>query len=95
MALSIRVRYLAVLKGLSTEPEKPMRIDGRCLSDLIEHIRRNEGAPLKSRFFAPGGDVRPDLLIFVNGVDCSLLGGRSAELKENDEVTFLPSVHGG
>lgn len=95
MALSIRVRYLAVLKGLSKEPEKPVSLDGHCLLDLINYIRLNEDAPLKSRFFAPSGDVRPDLLIFVNGVDCSLLGGRSAELKENDEVTFLPSVHGG
>jgi len=93
--LRIRVRYLAVLKGLAKQPEKTVTLEGAFLSDLIANLRQTEGESLKSRFFASNGDVRPDLLIFINGVDCSLLGGRSAELKDDDEVTFLPSVHGG
>jgi len=93
--LRIRVRYLAVLKGLTEQPEKTVTLEGASLSDLIEMLRQKEDGPLKSRFFTSSGEVRPDLLIFINGVDHSLLGGRSAELKDDDEVTFLPSVHGG
>jgi len=94
-ALQIRVRYLAVLKGLAERPEKTVTLEGGSLSDLIELLRQTEAAPLKSRFFSSNGDVRPDLLIFINGVDHSLLGGRAAGLKDGDEVIFLPSVHGG
>ncbi|HPC28002.1 MAG TPA: MoaD family protein [Candidatus Methanomethylicus sp.] len=93
--MRIRVRYLAVLKGLTEQPEKTVTLEGASLSDLIEMLRQKEDGPLKSRFFTSSGEVRPDLLIFINGVDHSLLGGRSAELKDEDEVTFLPSVHGG
>jgi len=39
--------------------------------------------------------VRPDVLIFINDTEADLLGGLRAELKDGDEVTFLPSVHGG
>ena len=95
MALTIRVRYLAVLKGLAKEPEKAVSLDGRSLADLLSLLRNIEGNALKSRFFIPDGEVRPDVLVFINDVDASLLGGPKAELKEGDEVTFLPSVHGG
>jgi hypothetical protein len=31
----------------------------------------------------------------VNGVDCSILGGKDASAKEGDEVTVVSIVHGG
>jgi len=83
-----------VLKGLAEEPEKTVSIRGESLGDLLKHLRRVEGNSLKGRFFMEG-DIRPDILVFINNVDASLLGGTDAKLKDGDEVTFLPSVHGG
>jgi len=83
-----------VLKGLAEEPERTFSITGGSLSDLLKHLRRAEGNLLKGRFFMEG-DIRPDILVFINNVDASLLGGTDAKLKNGDEVTFLPSVHGG
>ncbi len=94
MAVKVKIRYLAVLRGLSDEPEREQTIKGKSLRSLIETLRRSEKAPLKARLFTDTS-VRPDVLIFINDAEADLLGGPKAELKDGDEVTFLPSVHGG
>jgi len=84
-----------VLKGLAEEPERTVGLRGESLGDLLKHLRKVEDIRLKGRFFSDGGEIRPDILVFINNVDASLLGGMGAALKDGDEVTFLPSVHGG
>ncbi len=92
---AIKLRYLAVLKGLSKEPNRPITIAGDTLKDLFEHLWEVEPPPLKSRLFEDNGSLRPDIVVFINGVDAFILGGMGAKLKEGDEITVLPSVHGG
>lgn len=94
MAVNVKVKYLAVLKGLSDEPERERRIGGKTLASLVSALRREERAPLKARLFSDS-QLRPDVLVFINDTEAALLGGLKAELKDGDEVTFLPSVHGG
>jgi len=36
-----------------------------------------------------------NVVISVNGVDCSILGGTDALAKEGDEITVVTIVHGG
>lgn len=90
----MRIRYLAVLRGLTKKPEREASLEGGSLGALMENLRETEVRELKARLFS-GSEVRPDVLIFVNDVGVELLGGMKAELKDGDEVTFLPSVHGG
>ena len=49
-------------------------------------------------------DLKPDttpeldtnnLLIAINGADCSALDGRKSMIKENDVVSIIPVIHGG
>ena len=49
-------------------------------------------------------DLKPDntleldtnnLLIAINGADCSALDGRKSIIKENDVVSIIPIIHGG
>jgi molybdopterin converting factor small subunit len=94
LGIVIIVRYLAVLKGLSDAPEKKVHLNGKTLADLMAHLDRSERDTLKSRLFV-NGVIRPDVITFINDVESSLIGGMGAKLKEGDEVTFLPSVHGG
>jgi molybdopterin converting factor small subunit len=35
------------------------------------------------------------ILILVNGVEASILGGNDAIINENDEVVIVPMFHGG
>jgi MoaD family protein len=92
---TVRLRYLAVLKGLSNEPTRAVTVNASTLGDLFNYLRETEPPQLKSRLFEDDGGLRPDIVVFLNGVDASLLGGMKAQLKEGDEVTVLPSVHGG
>jgi len=94
VAVRVKIKFLAVLKGLSEKPEREESIEGKSLASLLNKLRRAEQAPLKARLFSNAG-VRPDVLIFINDTEADLLGGLRAELKDGDEVTFLPSVHGG
>ena len=92
--VTVKVRYLAVLRGLSDCPERSVEMDGGTLRDLLGKLLRAENEQLKSRLFGKG-EARPDVLMFINGVEATLLGGSQAKLKDGDEVTLLPSVHGG
>lgn len=95
MEISIRVRYLAVLRGLSDAPERSVNFIGDSLAELLSNLQLVENNALKSRLFAGNGTMRADVITFINGVDSMLLGGMEAKLKDGDEVIFLPSVHGG
>jgi len=41
------------------------------------------------------GRISNQVIVLVNGVDANLIGGLEAELKDGDELTFIPVVHGG
>ncbi|MCX8182588.1 MAG: MoaD/ThiS family protein [Candidatus Methanomethyliaceae archaeon] len=92
---AVRLRYLAVLKGLSEEPTREVTINGSTLGDLFDYLREVESPQLKSRLFEQDGSLRPDIVVFINGADASLLDGMNAQLKDGDEITVLPTVHGG
>ncbi|MDH5811461.1 MAG: MoaD family protein [Candidatus Methanomethylicaceae archaeon] len=92
---AVRLRYLAVLKGLSKEPNREVAISGNTLGELFSYLRETEPPQLKSRLFEEDGTLRPDIVVFINGADASLFGGMNAQLKEGDEITILPTVHGG
>ena len=94
LTIAIKVQYLAVLRGLTDSPERLVQLRGTTLNDLVAELGHSEGAPLKQRLFMDGG-IRPDVIIFINEVESSLVGGVEAKLKDGDEVIFLPSVHGG
>lgn len=64
------------------------------LSDLIKHMREKH---IKERpeLFASGDKIRPGILILVNEVDYEILGGYGYNLKPNDRVLFISTLHGG
>ncbi|MCS7098554.1 MAG: MoaD family protein [Candidatus Methanomethyliaceae archaeon] len=92
---TVKVRYLAVLKGLSKEPIKEVSINGDSLLNLLEFLKSIENEELKLRLFDKSGEIRPDIIIFINGRDFNLLGGKNSKINDGDEITILPSVHGG
>lgn len=57
------------------------------VSYVMDLLRKNAAEPSKLNF--------DNIIVAVNGVDCSLLGGREASAKTGDEVTVVSIVHGG
>ncbi|XP_077539780.1 ubiquitin-related modifier 1 isoform X1 [Haemaphysalis longicornis] len=64
------------------------------LCDLIKWLRANllKG---KEELFVQDDTVRPGILVLVNDTDWELLGGPSYEVKSDDNVLFISTLHGG
>jgi len=51
---------------------------------------------LKSSLVDPeSGEPRRTMLVLVNGKEISVLNGLDTRVKDEDEVVFVPVVHGG
>ncbi|KAL1916591.1 uncharacterized protein VTP21DRAFT_5782 [Calcarisporiella thermophila] len=64
------------------------------LKDLIAWIRNNL-LKEKPEFFVQGDSVRPGILVLINDTDWELEGELEYELKDNDEIVFISTLHGG
>ncbi|KAK7449228.1 Ubiquitin-related modifier 1 [Stygiomarasmius scandens] len=61
---------------------------------LIHHLRDHL---LKERveLFMENGTVRPGILVLINDTDWELEGEGDYQLKDNDEIVFISTLHGG
>jgi ubiquitin related modifier 1 len=61
---------------------------------LLVWIRENL---LRERpeLFIQGDSVRPGILVLINDTDWELLDGLNYQLKENDNILFVSTLHGG
>ena len=57
------------------------------VSHVLDFLRKNAIEPDKLNF--------DNVIIAVNGVDSSVLGGKEALAREGDEVIIVSIVHGG
>ncbi|XP_045783256.1 ubiquitin-related modifier 1 homolog [Maniola jurtina] len=64
------------------------------IKELLVWIKDNL---LKERpeLFLQGESVRPGILVLVNEADWELCGELSYELKQNDVIMFISTLHGG
>jgi len=66
------------------------------LDELVKRVVERQGEAFRKRFLDPEEKwLRPDIMVFINGADYRLVGGRKAEVRDGFEVIFLPTVHGG
>ncbi|KAG5643495.1 Ubiquitin- modifier 1 [Asterophora parasitica] len=75
----------------STDPATSKPTD---LQNLIFYLRDNL---LKERveLFVETDTVRPGILVLVNDTDWELEGEGDYVLKDNDEIVFISTLHGG
>lgn len=68
------------------EAEEPLTLQ-RALSMVL--------APTTLSRILKEDKISNQVIILVNGADANLLGGLRAQLKDGDEITIIPVVHGG
>lgn len=96
--MRVRVKLYGVLKTAANTDGLELDFDGpvsvrQLVSKLVNVIGRTEferyliDADLK--------DPRPNTLILVSGTEVGALNGIDTELRDGDEVVFLPVAHGG
>ena len=66
------------------------------VTELIALLKRDYIQDRPELFVdASGANVRPGILVVVNGCDVEVMGGVEHVLEDGDEVEFISTLHGG
>jgi len=94
--MAITVKFVGALRHSSGVGElvldcKDCNSIGELVNELIKKLPE-----LKRSLTDPQlEDPRPNALILVNGREISVLNGLETKLKDGDEISLIPVVHGG
>ena len=94
--MTITVKFLGVLRHISGAGELALNIKGTLsIKELMNEIVREVPALKPSLTHQQPEDLRSNTLMLVNGNEISALKGLETNLKDGDEIVFVPVVHGG
>ncbi len=94
--MTITVKFLGALRHISGTSELALNIkDTLSIKELMNEIVREMPAPKQSLTHQQLEDLVSNALILVNGREISVLNGLETNLKDGDEIVFVPVVHGG
>ena len=89
------IKLFSILRS-DTKGKKEVNIDANTVQEIIDQLESMFGPELKNKILDKNtGDVRRFISVFINGVYIRTLKGLSSEVKDDDEITFLPAVGGG
>ncbi|KAH9996311.1 ubiquitin-related modifier 1 [Russula vinacea] len=63
--------------------------------DFLVHWLKDNLLKERPELFIENGTVRPGILVLVNDTDWELEGEGGYQLKEDDEIVFISTLHGG
>jgi molybdopterin converting factor small subunit len=94
--IAVSVKFVGSFRGISGKGGLKLKF-GRpvSLKALVDKIV--EQLPkLKTSLIDPeSGEPRRTMLVLVNGREISVLNGLETRVNDEDEVVFVPVVHGG
>ena len=94
--MAITVKFLGALRHISGAGELALNIKGvLSIKELMNEIVREVPALKPSLTHQQPEDLRSNTLMLVNGNEISALNGLETNLKDGDEIVFVPVVHGG
>lgn len=94
--MALTVKFLGALRHISGTSELVLNIKGTLsIKELMNKIVREIPALKQSLIHQQLEDLRSNTLILVNGREISVLDGLETNLKDGDEIVFVPVVHGG
>jgi molybdopterin converting factor small subunit len=89
--MAITVKFVGVFRTMSGKSKLAITLEGAvplrdAMKKIVEESPKLEWALV---------DPKPNALILVNGKEISVLDGLDTMLNDEDEVVFVPVVHGG
>ena len=96
--MRVSVRLYGVLKTAAKTEGLELDFDGPVsVRELVNKVVNVIASPEFETYMidADMKDPRPNTLILVSGTEVGALDGIDTTLRDGDEVTFLPVVHGG
>ena len=97
MSVTVEVRFMGIFqhlsgkKGFKLKLEKPASVRKVVIKLAETFSPEFKRALVDSQL----DDLRPNALILVEGKEISVLQGLETEVKDGEEIVFLPMVHGG
>ncbi len=92
----LTVKFVGALRHLSGKTQLTLNYQqDLSIRDLVAEISRV--IPSLERTFCDQSliDAKSNSLILVNGKEISVLNGYETKLNNDDEIVFVPVVHGG
>ncbi|WP_457590625.1 ubiquitin-like small modifier protein 1 [Geoglobus sp.] len=88
----IRVKFPTVFTPV-TGGKRKVEVQAGSVKELLDRLFE-EFPGLREKLLRDG-ELTPFINIFVNGEDIRYLNGIDTELKDGDEVAFIPAISGG
>lgn len=97
MVIHVDVRFLGIFQRLSGKNTFQMTLKEpatvrKVITNLIESFSSEFRQVLVDSQL---DDLRPNALILVRGKEISVLQGLETEIRDEEEIVFVPLVHGG
>lgn len=94
--MTVRARFMGSLRSLSGKELLTLNLlKSMPLKQVIQKIA-HEAPKLKEVFDGPQqAKLGTSMLILVNGKEISVLEGLETTIKKDDELVFVPVLHGG
>jgi molybdopterin converting factor small subunit len=94
--MRLRVHYSAQLRAAVGRPNDEVELPGGSnLAALLDRLVGQLDEAARAHLVAPGGGIRPSLLIVVNDAAAPVHAAASTELQDGDVVLLLPPIAGG
>jgi molybdopterin synthase sulfur carrier subunit len=94
--MKLRVQYTAQLREAVGRPHDELELpEGSSLADLLRQLAVQMDEAAAAHLIAPGGRLRPSLLVVVNESATSIHVAAATVLRHGDVVLLLPPIAGG
>ncbi|KYH38849.1 MAG: molybdenum biosynthesis protein MoaD [Candidatus Hecatellales archaeon B24] len=93
--VKVKVEFFTTLRDITGKREEVVRLPPKAtVGELLDSLSRRYGPKFVEYVFEKG-EVRPNLIVMVDGKSIALMGGLKAPLKDGNIVAILPAFGGG
>ena len=97
MSVTVEVRFMGIFQQLSGKKRFRLKLEEPAtVRKVVIKLTETFSSEFKRVLIdLQLNDPRPNALILVGGKEINVLQGLETEIKDSEEIVFLPMVHGG
>lgn len=97
MSVTVKIRFMGIFQQLSGKKRFMLKLEQPAtVKKAVIKLTETFSAEFKRVLIESQlNDPRPNALILVGGKEINVLQGLETEVKNSEEIVFLPLVHGG
>jgi sulfur-carrier protein len=94
--MRLNIKFIGALRHISGKTQLTVSLqESSCVKELLTKLSQEFPSLEKTFNDQQLNDSRSNALILVNGREISVLNGLETKLNDDDEIVFVPVVHGG